>query len=107
MDIGSTLLGGGGATILVTLVTTLVNRRKLGADTASVLTKAASGLVQDLSEQIDRLSAKVLALEAKVEGLEKREKSLTAELDASHDLNRHKDDLIAAMVREKTPQKEH
>jgi hypothetical protein len=93
MDVGSLLMGGGGAGVIAAVIQTIVQRRKLGADTASVLTKAASNLVQPLSDQIDRLERKVLALEARVE-------SLTVELDDAHDLNRHKDDLLAALTRE-------
>jgi hypothetical protein len=94
MDIGSLLVGGGGVTVIVTGVQVLVNRRKLGADTASVLSKAATNLVQPLSDQIDRL-------EKKVKDLEDRVASMTVELDAAHDLNRHKDDLLAAFTRER------
>lgn len=93
MDVGSLLVGGGGVTVIATGIQVLFNRRKLGADTASVLSKAATNLVQPLSDQIDRLEKKVKELEARVE-------SMTVELDAAHDLNRHKDDLIAAFTRE-------
>jgi hypothetical protein len=93
MDVGSLLMGGGGAGVFLAILQTIVQRRKLGADTASVLSKAATNLVQPLSDQIDRLERKVLALEGRVE-------SLTNELDAAHDLNRHKDDLLAAFTRE-------
>lgn len=93
MDLGPVLLGGGGGTILATLANFLVNRRKLGADTASVLSKAATNLVQPLSDQIDRLEKKVAELERRLD-------LAMAELDAAHDLNRHKDDLIAALTRE-------
>lgn len=93
MDIGSLLVGGGGATVVATGVQVLFNRRKLGADTASVLSKAATNLVQPLSDQIDRLEKKVKELEARVA-------SMSTELDDAHDKLRHKDDLIAALTHE-------
>jgi outer membrane murein-binding lipoprotein Lpp len=92
MDIGQILVGLGGGGILASAVNALLNRRKLGADTASVLSKAAANLVQPLSDQIDRLEAKVKALEGRVT-------SLTDELDAAHDSNRAKDSLIAELTR--------
>lgn len=93
MDVGGIVTGVGGGTVITAFLGFFFNRRKLGADTASVLSKAATNLVQPLSDQIDRLEKKVSELEARV-------KSMSTELDAAHDLNRHKDDLIAAFVRE-------
>jgi DNA helicase IV len=94
MDVGQILLATGGGGILASAVNALLNRRKLGADTASVLSKAATNLVQPLSDQIDRLEKKVTALEGRVT-------SLTNELDQAHDLLRDKDGLIAELTRGK------
>lgn len=48
-----TLLGGGAG--IGSVITALFSRRKLSADTAKVLTDAASGVIRDLQEQIDDL----------------------------------------------------
>lgn len=93
MDLGSALAGTGVGTIAVGIINFVVNRRKLGADTASVLTAAAVELVEPLRAQIKELRAEVVHLKQQVA-------TAVAELDACHDLNRHKDDLIAAFTRE-------
>lgn len=49
------LLGGGGvAAILSAIVTGLFSKRKLGADAAEIITKAAAGVVHELTEQAAR-----------------------------------------------------
>lgn len=92
MDVGQLLVGLGGGGILASAVNALLNRRKLGADTASVLSAASINLVKPLSDQIDRL-------ERKVKALEDRLAAMTSELDAAHDSNRAKDSLIADLTR--------
>lgn len=93
MDVGGIVTGIGGGTVLTAFAGFFFNRRKLSADTASVLSQAATNLVQPLSDQIDRLEKKVKELEARVA-------SMSADLDTAHDMLRTKDDLIAAMTRE-------
>lgn len=92
MELGDLLIGGGGGAIVLALVQALLNRRKLGADTASVLTKAAAELVQPLRERIHELEAEVDELRARV-------RSTVDQLDRCHDVNRAKDDLIAELTR--------
>lgn len=49
------LLGGGGiAAIISAIVTGLFSKKKLGADAAEIITKAAAGVVQELTEQAAR-----------------------------------------------------
>lgn len=85
---GSLLLSGGFGAVLATIVAAVINRRKLGADTASILSKTAIELVQplrdrvkELEEQLDRVGAKATALERA--------------LDDCRDNNRRKDDELA------------
>lgn len=92
MELGELLIGGGIGGVVVTAIQAMVNRRKLGADTASVLTKAAAELVQPLRDRIHEL-------EAEVEELRARVKQTVEQLDACHDINRAKDDLIAELTR--------
>lgn len=92
MELGDLLIGGGGGAIVLALVQALLNRKKLGADTASVLTKAAAELVQPLRDRIHELEAEVDELRARV-------KNTVAELDQCHDRERAKDALIAELTR--------
>lgn len=48
------LSGGGLATILVALINGWWQRRKLGADAAAVIQRAASGVVKDMELRLDR-----------------------------------------------------
>lgn len=99
MDLGELLLGGGIGGIIVSLIQALVNRRKLGADTASVLTKAAAELVQPLRERIHELEAEVETLRERVKETVGLLDESQAELDKCHDINRAKDALIAELTR--------
>lgn len=92
MDVGQLLIGGGVATIAVALIQAIQNRRKLGADAASVLTKAAAELVQPLTDRIHELEGEVDRLRAKVA-------DTVQQLDACQDVNRAKDALIAELTR--------
>lgn len=47
----------GGLSGIAAVINAVISRRKVGADAASVLTQAASGLVTDLQAQIDELKA--------------------------------------------------
>lgn len=92
MEWGQLLVGGGVAAVIVAVIQAVVNRRKLGADAASVLTKAAAELVQPLSERIHEMEKEMDLLRAKV-------RDTVEQLDRCHDLNRAKDALIAELAR--------
>lgn len=92
MELGDLLIGSGAGAILLALVQAMLNRRKLGADTASVLTKAAAELVQPLRERIHEL-------EGEVEELRARVRSTVEQLDKCQDINRAKDALISELTR--------
>lgn len=92
MQLGDLLIGSGAGAILLSLVQALLNRRKLGADTASVLTKAAAELVQPLRERIRELEGEVDELRARV-------RSTVEQLDRAQDRERAKDALIAELTR--------
>jgi hypothetical protein len=47
----------GGLSGMAAVINAVVSRRKVGADAASVLTQAASGLVSDLRREVDDLKA--------------------------------------------------
>lgn len=87
MDLGELLLGLGGGGILGTALSALINRRKLGADTAAVLSRAATDLVQPLSDRIHELEDEVEELRTKV-------RETTAELDRAREMARVKDNRI-------------
>lgn len=93
IDIGQLLIGGGIASIVVTVIRAVVNRRKLGADTASVLTKAAGELVGPLMERMHELEDEVDVLRRKV-------RETTRELEDCHLLIRAKDALITELTRD-------
>jgi hypothetical protein len=92
MDIGQFLVGSGFTAILLAVFRAVVNRRKLGADTASVLTKAAAELVGPLTERIHELEDEVDVLRAKV-------RDVTNDLDKCHERERAKDALISELTR--------
>lgn len=92
MEIGNWLIGGGIGVVLVALIEAIRNRRKLGADTVSVLTKAASELVQPLTDRMHELDSEVDRLKSKVQGI-------SAQLDRCRELNRAKDIRIAELLR--------
>lgn len=77
-DLGQLLLGGGVGAILATLINALVNRRKLGADTASVLSKTALELIQPLRDQIKELNSQLDRVTVKANNLELRLDDCTA-----------------------------
>lgn len=47
----------GGLSGIAAVINAVISRRKVGADAASVLTQAASGLVSDLRREVDDLKA--------------------------------------------------
>jgi hypothetical protein len=95
MDLGSTLFGTGVTAIALGVFNFFTQRRKLGADTAAVLTETAMELIPPLRAEIKELRSEILELRKQV-------RAITADLDACYDLNRHKDDLIAALTHEKS-----
>jgi peptidoglycan hydrolase CwlO-like protein len=100
MDVGTLLLGGGAATVLTTVISALLNRRKLGADTAAVLSKAAADLVETQAESIVKpLRERIRELERQVETLAGRVREATAELDLCHTTLRDRDEEIATLRR--------
>lgn len=92
MDVGGLLIGGGIGAILLALVQALINRKKLGADTAAVLTKAASDLVQPLMDRIHEL-------ESQVQKLTERATQAVNQLDECQERCRAKDALISELTR--------
>lgn len=79
MDVGSILLGSGGSAILLSMVQALINRRKLGADTAAVLSDTARELVQPLRERITEMADENRRLRHRVEDMEADLRWLRAE----------------------------
>lgn len=68
--VGQLLVGGSVGAVLAALINFIASRRKLGADAAAVLSKAAAALVsplqeriQDLEKQLDRMRAKATRME--------------------------------------------
>lgn len=49
----------GGLSGIAAIINAVLSRRKVGADAASVLTQAASGLVADLQKQIDAMKTQL------------------------------------------------
>jgi type II secretory pathway component PulM len=66
MDVGQILIGCGLGAVLVAVINAFVQKRKLGADTAQVLSKTALELVQPLRDRIHELEDEVVALRAQV-----------------------------------------
>lgn len=96
MGIADLLIGAGAGSIIVAVVNAFINRRKLGADTASVLSKAAIDLVQPLRDRIHELEAEVDELRTKV-------KDTVDQLDACQASNRAKDRELATLRPRETP----
>lgn len=92
MDVGGLLIGGGIGAILLALVQAVINRKKLGADTAAVLTKAAGELVKPLMDRIHEL-------ESQVEQLTTKAAQAVADLDQCQERCRAKDALISELTR--------
>lgn len=95
MNIAELLVGLGLGAVLVALINAIVQRRKLGADTAAVLSKTALQLVQPLSDRIHELEAEVTLLRDQV-------RETTGELEACHEREREKDRKIAALLAAET-----
>lgn len=92
--VGTVLLSSTFGVLVKTVYDSIVNRRKLGADTdkvdadaADVVTKAALALVEPLSKRIHELEDEVETLRSKV-------REATQELDSCHDRERAKDRKI-------------
>jgi len=99
VNIADLLVGSGIGGILLAIVQAVVQRRKLGADTAktdadatSVLTAAAVALVAPLNAQIK-------GLEEQLDRVKTKTNELEAQLDASHARESAKDALIAELTR--------
>ena len=99
MGIGELLVGGGVGAVVLAFVQAVINRRKLGADTAAVLTKAAAELVQPLRERIHELEDEVEKLRDQVKETVAQLRDNQTELDKCHDINRAKDALISELTR--------
>jgi TolA-binding protein len=107
MDVGTLLLGGGAATVVSTAISALINRRKLGADTAAVLSKAATDLVEAQAEIVVKpLRERIRELEKEVEVLRGRVREAAAELDQCHTALRHRDEEIALLRDGRMPRDE-
>lgn len=92
MDVGQMLVGGGIGAIVLAAVQAWINRKKMGADTAAVLTKAATELVQPLMDRIHEL-------EAQVNKLTDRATQAVNRLDECQERCRAKDALISELTR--------
>jgi TolA-binding protein len=101
MDVGTLLLGGGAATVVSTAISALINRRKLGADTAAVdLVEAQAEIV------VKPLRERIRELEKEVEVLRGRVREAAAELDQCHTALRHRDEEIALLRDGRMPRDE-
>ena len=76
------LFSAGGAAILATIITAIVNRKKLSADATEVITKAAAGTVETIMKDNAALRERLAALESKlsqltiaIDAAEKRERA--------------------------------
>jgi hypothetical protein len=99
MDVGSILIGVSGGSVFGTLIKALFDRRKLGADTTAVLTKAATELVEAQAEVVVKpLREQVAQLEAEVHELRRTVRAATTELQACRADNRAKDRVIADLT---------
>lgn len=99
MDIGDLLIGSGIGGILLSAVQAVINRKKLGAETASVLTKAAAELVKPLSDRIHELEDEVKKLRTQVRETVDQLEHASSQLDQCQDRERAKDALIAELTR--------
>lgn len=89
-SLGQILVSASMGAVLVALINFVASRRKLGADAAAVLTKAAADLVEPLQRQIGALDADLERVRAKARGLED-------ELDECRRINARKESQIAAL----------
>lgn len=83
--------GGVGAVFTATL-NALVQRKRLGAQAADIIQRAAAGVVTTLQEEDRRKSKRITDLENKEELLERR----VAHLERERDADRHAAQLHAA-----------
>lgn len=90
VNIGTLLLSAGGGAIIAALVNFIGNRRKLNADAASVLSKAATELILPLQQRIQELNEDLSRLRTKIHRLE-------GDLDICREANVRKDAQIAAL----------
>lgn len=68
--VGQLLVGGSVGAILAALINLVANRRKLGADAAAVLSKAAAALVSPLQERIHDLENDLDRMRGKAKRME-------------------------------------
>ncbi len=61
-----------GSTVLVSLLTAYLNRRKLGAEATDLITKAATGVVGNVTADNDRLRAEAVKRDERIAELEGR-----------------------------------
>lgn len=79
MDIGSILIGSGASAILLAIVQAFISRRKLGADTAAVLTDTARELIAPLRDRLQEMGQEERRLRHRVDDLEADLRWLRAE----------------------------
>jgi predicted RNase H-like nuclease (RuvC/YqgF family) len=105
-DWGTALISGGGGTVLASVIGAIRERRKLGADVnkteadaASVLSEAATALVEplsrrirDLEDQLDRVKGKANALEDQLDACRASNRAKDQQL-------RERDQQIAQLTR--------
>jgi septal ring factor EnvC (AmiA/AmiB activator) len=89
-SLGQILVSASMGAVLVALINFVASRRKLGADAAAVLTKAAADLVEPLQRQIG-------ALDADLERVRGKARVLENELDECRRINARKESQIAAL----------
>jgi peptidoglycan hydrolase CwlO-like protein len=88
--IGQLLVGGSVGAILAALINLVANRRKLGADAAAVLSKAAAALVSPLQERIHEL-------ENDLDRMRDKAKRMENALDDCQRLNTRKESQITTL----------
>lgn len=106
-NLGELMMSGVAGGILATIISLFVNRKKLGADTAAVLSETAMELLPPLRSEIKELRAEIVELRARVrettdelETCRAGRRAADIDLEATRERERAKDDLIAALTRE-------
>jgi peptidoglycan hydrolase CwlO-like protein len=89
-SLGQILVSASMGAVLVALINFIASRRKLGADAALVLSKAAASLVDPLQQRITGLEKDLDRVRSKARGLEN-------ELDECRRVNVRKESQISAL----------
>lgn len=89
-SLGSILVSASMGAVLVALINFIASRRKLGADAALVLSKAAASLVDPLQQRITGLEKDLDRVRGKARGLEN-------ELDECRRINVRKESQISVL----------